>query len=420
MAKLLTNFAIVSLKSVTRAALFLLLSLQQFAFPARGQAPDPNDSNKVLNLTTFATFNSIQGSGAIDLQHSNDGTGRVFLSTTEGKIHTFASDGTSLGIFLDLAAPGVLPSFDSTPGNTVRGLSYMTFHPDYANSGAPGEGKLYTYYKTNEASSTDHTYTGVGLPTAPGSIISEYAIAEWTVDPNNPNQIDPNSAREVIRLEISGSNENTHSVGQLAFNPFARPGDDDYGNLYIPMGDMFNSGGLPNWQHVQDADNPFGKILRINPLQNGADPYSVPADNPLNDGGSFLDNDGNTEEIFAWGFRNPQNMSFAKDAAANARLVVFDIGSEDFEEVNLVDLGDNHGWTRHDGPVNGNLATTLNLPTGSTLEFPATVYDHVIPNVPGATPTFENTAITGGFVVSDPSDPNFQNQRKVHHRSVET
>ena len=138
--------------------------------------------------------------------------------------------------------------------------------------------------------------------------------------------------------------------------------------------------------------------------------YSVPADNPLNDGGDFLDNDGNTEEVFAWGFRYPQNLSFARDAAGNARLVVFDIGGDDFEEVNLVDLGDNHGWTAYDGPNTGNPSTTLNLPAGSTLEFPATVFDHEVPVTPGSSPIGGNTAITGGFVVSDPNDPNFKNQ----------
>ena len=89
---------------------------------------------------------------------------------------------------------------------------------------------------------------------------------------------------------------------------------------------------------------------------------------------------------------------------------MFDIGAVDFEEVNIVDLGDNHGWSQRDGPVEGNRNTVLNLPPGSTLEFPATVYDHNIPDLPEATPTAGPAAITGGFVVSDPGDPSFQNQ----------
>lgn len=404
------NFSAISKKNNDITGLCLSLFVVVSSSPVFAQAVDPGDSTKVLNLTTFATFSSINNSGAIDLQHSYDGTGRVFVSTNEGKIHTYSSTGSSLGTFLDLDAPGVLPDFDDSLGFTTRGLSYFTFHPDYGNTGTAGEGKLYTVYKTTEPSSDDHTYTGVGLFTAPGSVISEYSVTEWTVNSSNPNQVDTSSRREVMRFEISGTNENTHSVGQLTFNPFARPGDADYGNLYIPLGDMNNTADVPIYQHVQDEDNPFGKILRVNPLQNGGDPYSVPADNPFNDGGNFLDNDDNTEEIFAWGFRYPQNLSFAKDAAGDARLVAFDIGAADFEEVNLVDLGDNHGWVRYDGPNPGNSWVTLNEPAGSTLEFPATVYDHAFPVTPGATPVSGNAAITGGFVVSDPNDESFQNQ----------
>ncbi|QDU88907.1 hypothetical protein Pla175_22910 [Pirellulimonas nuda] len=392
------------------AVFSLLLGAASFGGPACAQAPDPSNSTKVLNLTTFATFSTISNSGAIDLQHSHDGSGRVFVSTNEGKIHAFSSTGASLGTFLDVAAPGVLPGFTHQGSFTTRGLTYMAFHPDYASRGASGEGKLYTITDVAPSSTANNTYTAVGLSTAPGSIISKYAITEWTVDASNSNQIDTSSRREVMRLEISGPSVNTHSVGQLSFNPFAKPGDADYGNLYIPLGDMHNQGQVPNWQHVQDADNPFGKILRINPLRDGDHAYSVPADNPLNDGGDFLDNDGNTEEIFAWGFRYPQNLSFARDANGDARLVVFDIGADDFEEVNLVDRGDNHGWTTYDGPAAGNASTTLHLPTGSTLEFPATVFDHEIPVTPGARPIGGNTAVTGGFVVSDPNDPDFKNQ----------
>ena len=202
----------------------------------------------------------------------------------------------------------------------------------------------------------------------------------------------------------------TPTVGEISFNPFSMPGQADYGNLYIAVGDAFAGGALKNFQHVQDRDNPFGKVLRINPLQKGDAPYSVPSDNPFQDGGPLLDDDDKAEEIFAWGLRYPQNFSFARDPRNNHRLIVFDIGATDFEEVNIVDLGDNHGWSRYRGPVEGNPRTILNLPPRSSLEFPAAVYDHNIPTLPGETPTKGSAAITGGFVVSDPGDPGFQKQ----------
>ena len=378
--------------------------------PVFDQADDPLNSSKVLKLTTFATYSpSPSPESAIDLTHPKDGSGRIFVSTNQGKIHAFSSSGTSLGTFLDFNTAGV-PDFDGSLGFTTRGLSYIAFHPDYGTAGAPGEGKLYTIYKTNIPGVRSPDYSGAELPTRPGNVLTQYAIVEWTVDAKNPSRIDTTSRREVIRFEVSGSDKDTHSVGEISFNPLAMPGQADYGNLYLSLGDSYAGPARKNFQHTQDSDNPFGKVLRINPLQNGSDPYSVPADNPFHDGGSLLDNDNNVEEIAAWGFRYPQNFSFAKGTGGNHRMIVFDIGAGDFEEVNIVDLGDNHGWSRHDGPVDGNMKTVLKLPPGSTLEFPATGYDHNIPNLPGATPTKGPSAITGGFVVSDPGDPSFQNQ----------
>ena len=378
--------------------------------PVFGQAEDPSDSSKVLNLTTFGAFSSAsEPESAVDLTHPKDGSGRIFVSTNLGRIHAFSSKGTYLARFLDFNLAAV-PDYENVLGFTTNGLSYIAFHPNYGTAGAPGAGKLYAFYKSRIPGGRGADYSGAGLPTRPGDVISQYALVEFTVDANNPNRVDTTSQREVIRFEFSGPGDIVHSVGEISFNPFSKPGEADYGNLYIALGDAYAGGTVKNFQHAQDSDNPFGKLLRINPLKNGSDPYSVPADNPFHDEGPLHDEDDKVEEIFAWGLRYPQNFSFAKGAGGDHRLIVFDIGASNYEELNIVDLGDNHGWSHRDGPVAGNKDTTLNLPPGSTLEFPATMYDHNIPNRPGATPTAGNAAITGGFVVSDPGDPDFQNQ----------
>lgn len=393
----------------------LTLTAWQLPAGASGQAPDPLDSPKVLKLTTFATHpQSSPESDAIDFVHANDGSGRFFVSTNEGKIVAFSSAGKSLGVFLDIAATDAVPRFNDMLGFVTRGLSYIAFHPDYARAGSPGEGKLYTLYKTQVPGESPPDYTAAGLPTKPGDLLRQFAIVEWTVDPEDPERIDPDSHREVFRIEVSGLREDNHSVGKIAFNPFAEPGDPDYGLLYFPLGDMYSTGGRHNWQHVQDRDNPFGKVLRIRPLENDGDPYSIPADNPFADGGPLLDDDGNTEEIAAVGFRYPENLSFARDSEGNVRLLVFDIGADDYEELNLVDVGDNHGWPVYDGPDKVDLSPeptpTLNPASELTLEFPAAVYDHDFPNVPGGPSIEGSSAIAGGFVVSDPNDPEFRRQ----------
>lgn len=378
---------------------------------SHAEAADPLDSSKTLNLKTFATLPELAATAkAIDLEHPKDGSGRVFVSTNVGKVHGYTSTGDYLGVFLDLDAESVAPDFLRQGSFTTQGLSYIAFHPDHARPGAGGEGAFYTMYKSREVGVPDPDYSLADEPTRVGDVLAQYVLAEWRIDPANPDRIDASSRREVIRFEYSGIAENSHAVGEIGFNPFARPGDDDYGHLFIGLGDGNTGGGVLDLQHVQNTDNPFGKILRIDPLPAGDDKYSIPADNPLADGGPLLDDDGNVEEIWAVGFRYPQNFSFARDSTGKARLLAFDIGADDYEEVDLVDLGDNHGWTRYDGPDDGNLDTILNPHGSLTLEWPATGYDHVFPSVPGAEPTGGNAAVTGGFVVSDPTDPTFQDQ----------
>ncbi|MEQ8317946.1 MAG: PQQ-dependent sugar dehydrogenase [Phycisphaerales bacterium] len=377
---------------------------------ALGQLPDPLPSSTVLELTTFATISTIDRSGAIDLDHCGDGSGRVFVSTNEGKIFVLDADGQQLGIFLDLNEPGVLSDFRDRFRLSTNGLSYIAFHPDYAMPGTAGEGKLYTMSMSETPGSRPPDYSGAALPTRPGDDAATYVVNEWTVDASDPNRIDTSSLREVIRFQFAGRVLDSHCVGQMMFDPYAQPGDEAYGLLHLGLGDMNTGSGNPNLQHVQDRDNPFGKMLRIDPLQNGADAYRVPEGNFHADGGPLLDDDGNTEEILAWGLRNPQNLCFVRGDDGRGRLVVFDIGNEDYEEINVVDNGDNHGWTRYDGPADGNLDTELRLPPGSTLTFPAAMYDHEIPNTPGALPTSQNTAIVGGFPVIDPDDPGFGEQ----------
>ena len=112
------------------AAFVVGASCSAFVF---GQAKDPLDSSKVLELTTFATHSSASSpETAIDLTHPRDGSGRIFVSTNEGRIHAFSSSGTSLETFLDFNTARVT-DFEASLDFTTNGLSYIAFHPDYAS-----------------------------------------------------------------------------------------------------------------------------------------------------------------------------------------------------------------------------------------------------------------------------------------------
>lgn len=130
-------------------------------------------------------------------------------------------------------------------------------------------------------------------------------IHEWTVNPSDPDTIDPLSRRESIHVAEMCSD---HNIGQIGFDPNVSPGDPDYGNLYIVFGD----GGCPVDLHKnsQDLSRPLGKMMRIHPFVDSGTgpqrPYCIPLDKPFA-------NDGNPTalaKVYAYGLRNPRRFSW--------------------------------------------------------------------------------------------------------------
>jgi glucose/arabinose dehydrogenase len=136
-------------------------------------------------------------------------------------------------------------------------------------------------------------------------------VAEFAVDVAT-GVFDPATFREVLSVDQPFEN---HNGGKLEFGP------DGY--LYIGLGDG-GSGGDPN-RNALDLTSRLGKILRIDPVAAGTEPFTVPGDNP------FVGIDGADPTIWALGLRNPWRFSFD---AANGDLWIADVGQNAFEEVN--------------------------------------------------------------------------------------
>jgi glucose/arabinose dehydrogenase len=118
------------------------------------------------------------------------------------------------------------------------------------------------------------------------------------------------SDRVVIINNIPGST--FHDGGRIAFGPD--------GLLYITTGDAGNE------NNAQDTQGLAGKILRLH------DDGSIPEDNPFNN------------EIYSWGHRNPQGLTWDRDgnlwATEHGRSGI----ATGFDEVNLITKGSNFGW----------------------------------------------------------------------------
>jgi hypothetical protein len=185
----------------------------------------------------------------------------------------------------------------------------------------------------------------------PGESLREGVLIEWT-DTTTSNTTFEGTARELMRIQL---NTRIHPLGDLTFNPAARPGDAEWRVLYIGCGD----GGAGESRtsirsNPQRLDTLVGKILRIVPdlaehqptttvSDNGR--YRIPSDNP------FVSTEGARKEIWAYGFRNPHRLHFAIDAAdpRNNRLIANSIGLHTWETVNIVHRGANYGYSPREG-----------------------------------------------------------------------
>lgn len=321
---------------------------------------------------------------------------RVFV-VTDGRVNgageiyelvTDASGTTSAELFLDVgAAVFASTGLNINNSNPLFGLRGMAFHPEFASNG-----KFYITY-TGDRPADPSQFFYLSDPANPVAV--ESVLAEWTYD-FDTNAVDTASYREVFRVGMIALD---HPIRQPVFNPFAVPGDEDYGLLYIGHGDASEQSAIAGDGQNNDA---LGKILRIDPLATIDAPYSVPTTNPLVGDPNFPD------EVYAYGFRNPHNLTFARDGSGQVQLIATEIGRDNVEEVNLVDAGKNYGWADREGVfvhlrdqfgINGNIA---NLPANDAENdyvYPVSILGHE--GVPGE--SFVGQAIAGGHVIQNGS-----------------
>ncbi len=254
---------------------------------------------------------------------------RLFVSDMRGPLYTVSADGKTVTPYLDINDPKWAHPVNSQ--GRERGVQSFVLHPQFAQAGTPGFGKLYTYSDTsNQAPAPDFT-TPNPKPT------HDLVLLEWSAKTPAAAAYDGEAPRELIRWRQPFAN---HNGGAIAFNSTARPGTADFGLLYIGVGDG-GSGGDP-MNLSQNLGSAFGKILRIDPLgKNGrGGKYGIPASNP------FLKTADALPEIFAYGVRNAQR--FAWDSK-NGAMFMSDIGQNVVEEVSPVTSGANLGWNVWEG-----------------------------------------------------------------------
>jgi hypothetical protein len=293
---------------------------------------------------------------------SEPGTGRIFVNDQWGFIYRLSADGREMSRYLDMGDPRW--GIDVRAEGRERGFQSFAFHPDFGRAGAPGYGRFYTYTDVVD------TEPAADFAAREGNVSHHTVLHEWTApDPSSPTY-SGGPPRTLIRMAQPFAN---HNAGHSAFNPYAQPGDADYGLLYIGVGDG-GSGGDPQ-NLSQDLSSVFGKLLRIDPLGSNArnGRYGIPADNP------FVGRAGALDEIFAYGLRNPQRLAW--DANTD-RIFVADIGQGTIEKVSEVSAGANLGWNVWEGSfrfVSGQAVSLENPRSDPEVTYPFAEFDQIDP-----------------------------------------
>lgn len=348
--------------------------------PLEDPIPEPIPLGAETELATIATGLTAPNWAT---QAPGDAT-RLFIVDQTGILHVLDLSTMQLSTFLDLSSRLVeLGAFG--PGTfDERGFLGLAFHPDYASNGL-----LYTYTSEPAAGTPDFSTMPAGTDPNHHSVITEWQVPT----PADPAAVvDVASARELVRIAEPQFN---HNAGALEF--------DLDGYLLIALGD---GGGADDTAvghgaegNGNDPSNPLGSLLRIdvngNNSANGQ--YGIPSTNP------FIGQAGFTDEIFAYGFRNPFRIAL-DDMTGD--LWVADVGQNDIEEINLVTIGNNYGWNHKEGSFffdpNGadpGFVTDVDPGVPADLVDPVAEYDHD-----------EGIAIVGGFVYRAGLIPELENR----------
>ncbi|MEM7681522.1 MAG: PQQ-dependent sugar dehydrogenase [Planctomycetota bacterium] len=300
-----------------------------------------------VTLSSYGTTNYADWGSAPITDIAFDATGRAFVTQIDNTIRVIDPAGVLQPTPYHVEPAGSTVTTGWTVGNE-NGLTSIALHPDFNNVGADGYGKFYAVQShQNNSISTDydHPYDGffrANVKAKKGEHIS--VVYEYSVDPSlNTIDVTSDASRRLI-LSLK-TDHHGHNIGDLAFGP------DGY--LYISSSDGGNGTGYE--RNASEVDNPYGKMLRIDPLtttpgpdrkvfsRSGTPVFSVPtggADaNPFvsNPAGGFDAKD----MVYALGIRNGYRIDFDP---VTGDLFSSNTGQKNIESMERIVKGGDYGW----------------------------------------------------------------------------
>jgi len=253
------------------------------------------------------------------VQVLNDGVNNlIYVVDKPGLIWMFPND-TNVD---DSQLVQILDIRDEVRDNHEQGFISMAFHPNFAQNGF-----AYIYYIEGENDDPSS-----------GGRFDDGVLQRITLDSTiNPKTVVTGSRVDVLRVPQVG---NDHKGGKMEFHPndglfFMSFGDGAYA---ATAGDPVDPTDPRKNNAAQETDNLLGTFIRIEMLDTPIDGryYRVPSDNP------FVANAAVRDEIWSYGHRNPWRWSFQQTAPYT--LWETEVGQAGFEEVNIIEPGNNYGW----------------------------------------------------------------------------
>ena len=162
-------------------------------------------------------------------------------------------------------------------------LTAIELHPNFALRGQQGYGTFYTAH----LEILDKKNSTKRLQESSDELILKFdaVITEWQFHAANYQKLDASTQREVLRIAVP---DNTMTIKQMSFSPYAKSWNDSFGLLYIALN------GEEKWQQPLYS----GVLLRIDPAKFGLRSFTVPSNNP------YLKENNIKDEIYLLGGQN--------------------------------------------------------------------------------------------------------------------
>jgi mono/diheme cytochrome c family protein len=292
---------------------------------------------------------------------------KILVMDLRGKLYQLT--GGTPEVFMDMVK--LKPNFIHQPG-LATGFGSFAFHPEFSKNGL-----LYTSHTEPPASAKADFNFDDSI-----KVTLQWVLTEWKTNEPRTSPFSGKS-RELFRIDMESQ---IHGMQEMVFNPLAKAGDEDYGLLYVGIGDGGSAEhGYPFLCH--STEKMWGTVIRIDPLGRNSDNgnYGIPANNPF----AKSENSQTRKEIFAYGFRNPHRITWSKAG----QMLVSNIGHHLVESLYIVTPGSDSGWPVREGKFlidpSQNMRNIYPIPTDdakNNFNYPVAQYDHD-----------EGNAITGGY-----------------------